>query len=166
MRFLLFCQGIAGYIEGTHIEVAALQIGEGVLLGVSLQEVLAVSKIHLAQQLMLLEVYGISLAAVAYHHDALACKREESIVEGSYLDVFGRSNPLVDVIDAEESGLLACRLVDEIAGIHILANEFIAPPGAPAVLSYHVTIVVAAEVQVFQCKGFLAFLSRNHALSL
>ena len=70
------------------------------------------------------------------------------------------------VIDAEESGLLACRLVDEIAGIHILANEFVAPPGAPAVLSYHVTIVVAAEVQVFQRKGFLAFLSRNHALSL
>ena len=46
MRFLFFCQGVAGYIEGTHIEIAALQIGEGVLLGVSLQEVLAVSKIR------------------------------------------------------------------------------------------------------------------------
>ena len=166
VRLLLSCHGIVGYVEGAHIEVVALQIGESILLCVSLEEVLAIFKLHLAQQLMLLEVDGVGLAAITYHHDALACERELSVVEGSYLDVLGRSNPLVDVVDAEEFGLLARSLVHEIASLHVLADEFISPPGAPAVLCHHVAVVVAAEVQIFQCEGFLALLCRNHALRL
>ena len=166
VRLLLSCHSIVGYVEGAHIEVAALQIGECILLGVRLQQVLAIFKFHLAQQLMLLEVDGVGLAAIAYHHDALSCKRELSVVEGSYLDVLGRSNPLVDIVDTEEFCLLSGSLVYEIACLDVLMDEFISPPGAPAVLCHHVAVVVAAEVQVFQCEGFLALLCRNHALSL
>ena len=43
---------------------------------------------------MLLEIDGISLAAVAYHHDAFACKREELAVECGYWHLW-RYNPLL-----------------------------------------------------------------------
>ena len=166
VRLLLSGYGIVGYIEGAHIEVAALQIGECILLCVSFEEVFAIFKLHLAQQLMLLEVDGVGLAAIAYHHDALSCKRELSVVEGSYLDVLGRSNPLVDIVDAEELGFLSGSLVYEIACLGVLMDEFVSPPGTPAVLCHHIAVVVATEVQIFQCEGFLALLRRNHALSL
>lgn len=87
-------------------------------------------------------------------------------VESSHLDVLGRSDPLVDFVEAEEFGLLAVRLVDEVAGIDVLANELVAPPSSPTVLCHHVAIVVAAEVQILQGEGFLALLRRNNALRL
>ena len=101
-------------------------------------------------QLVLFEVDHISLASVAEHNDALASEGEQCIVQGSYLDVLGRSNPLVDIIDAEELCLFAILLVYKIAGINILAYQLVAPPCAPTVLCHHVAIVGASVVEVFQ----------------
>jgi NAD(P)-dependent dehydrogenase (short-subunit alcohol dehydrogenase family) len=52
--------------------------------------------------------------------------------------------------------------VDEIAGVDVLSYEFIAPPGAPAVFRYHVAVVVASEVQVFQCEGLVSLLGSHY----
>ncbi len=153
-------------VGGAHIEVAALQEGEGTLLCVGFQKVLAVLKLHGTDELALLPVHGVGLAAIAHHHDALARKGELGVVEGMYLDVLGVADGLVDVVDAEELGLLAVLLVHEVAGIGVLAHELIAPPGTPAVLRHHVAVVVATEVEVFQGESLLALLGWHDPLCL
>ena len=55
---------------------------------------------------------------------------------------------------------------NKIAGIDVLADELIAPPGTPAVLSHHIAIVVAAEVEVFQGECLVALLGCNYGQSL
>ena len=167
VRFLLLGHCVLGCrIEGTYIQVAAFQVSEGVLLSVGFEEIFALLKLQLADQTVLPEVDGIGLAAVAYHNDALASKGESGIVKSPYLYVLGRSNPLVDVVDAEEFSFLAIGFVYQIACIYILTYKLVAPPGAPAVLCHHVAIIVAAEVQVFECKCLIALLCRNYALCL
>ena len=163
VRFLVLGHGIVvGHVEGAHVQVAALEIGKCILLGIGFQQTFAFSIFHFADELMLLEVDGEQLAAVAHHYDAFACEWELCIVKSSYLDILGRCYPLVDLVDAEELCLLARRLVDEIAGVDVLSYEFIAPPGAPAVFRYHVAVVVASEVQVFQSEGLVSLLGSHY----
>ena len=152
--------------EDTYTEVATLQISVCSLLGVGLQEILALAKLHLAYEAVLLEVDGVYLAAVLHLDDALVGKRELCVVESSHLDVLGRSNPLVDFVEAEELGLLAVRLVDEVAGIDVLANELVAPPSSPTVLCHHVAIVVATEVEVFEGERLVALLCWHYPLCM
>ena len=145
VRFLVLVHGIVvGHVEGAHVQVAALEIGKCILLGIGFQQAFAFSIFHFADELVLLEVDGEQLAAVAHHYDAFACEWELCIVKSSYLDILAR------------------RLVDEIAGVDVLSYEFIAPPGAPAVFRYHVAVVVASEVQVFQCEGLVSLLGSHY----
>jgi len=144
------------------IQVVVFQISKSVLLCVCLQKMLAVLEAHFSYTLVLLPVHVVGLAAVAYLHDALASKRKFGVVQGSYLDVLGRSDPLVDVVDAKEFGLLAILLVDKVAGFDILVDELVAPPSTPTVLRHHVAVVLATEVQVFQGERLFAFLGGYH----
>ena len=63
--------------------------------------------------------------------------------------------PLVDVVEGEETGLLACLRIDEVTFLYVGLHQLVAPPGEEHVLRAQAVVVASTEVEVFQREEFL-----------